>query len=228
MVIAHHFDTHIPAYVDASSYSRPFYDGLGTYLFHGHLAVAIFFMLSGFFSYRTLSAANFDAVRWIKKRIARLLIPLWLAWPIGYGVLLLAGTLVQGDAKIAPLAILGLDGYLTTYFSIRSWHVVGEWYTGALILVILVMPLLHCAMRHWGVSKCFAGLLCLELVAGLISCGVGTDIFWRSPLVCVVSYTAGMILCHLKKASFYGSHNIPAWLIAFVILISSFIVRSIF
>ena len=48
VVIAYHFDVALPDYLNYANYPRPFMNGFGTRLFGGSLAVASFFILSGF------------------------------------------------------------------------------------------------------------------------------------------------------------------------------------
>lgn len=227
VVIAYHFDVALPDYLNYANYPRPFMNGFGTRLFGGSLAVALFFILSGFFSYRSIMAVEFNGFAWLRQRLTRLLIPMWIAWPIGYAASLLTGNLGRASGWTFSLSIVGMDSYQGVYLGLKTWSSVGEWYTGAIVLVTLLFPLVCAAMRKFGVKKCFAVLLCTEFVLGALLAGVANNVqFWRSVPVSLVSFSAGLLLAELRSEGLYENKTWLALTIAAAAFVGNFAVRD--
>lgn len=197
MVISAHFDTHLPEYLRVENYIMPFRNGLGSYLLDGSLAVAIFFMLSGYFSYNGLMRSDYRPFRYLRKRFSRLLIPMWIAWLIGFALWLFHGRLLQAQGWTFILTVLGLDGYYETYVGMPSYALVGEWYTSALLCVTLCMPMLRPLIKNkfwWA----FGLVVLIELAFGMnIDVGRSQVLYWRSPMVSVASFVIGMALARV-------------------------------
>lgn len=130
MVAGYHFDAALPDYLAYQNYPRPLLNGLGTYLFDGSLAVTIFFMLSGFFTYGSIERDNFSGFAYIKKRMGRLLVPTWIAWVLATIICLFLGSFTVDSGWKILLTICGFDGYQSAYLHLGGFWLVGEWCTG--------------------------------------------------------------------------------------------------
>lgn len=202
MVIGAHFDTHLPSYLNMPGYPRILMNGWETFLVDGGLAVAIFFMLSGFFSYSSIGKPNFDAKGWVRSRITRLLVPMWIAWPIGLLLLLMAGSSSMPRFTEVLLGIIGMDGYVGPLLPNPVYGIVGEWYTGAIIVVTMLWPLLRRLMQRFGVFRVVAALIAAQVALALVLAGrIDLLGLYRSPLTCAASYCLG---CALAKAKANG------------------------
>lgn len=201
MVIGAHFDTHLPSYLNMPGYPRILMNGLETFLVDGGLAVAIFFILSGFFSYSSIGKPDFDAKGWVRSRIKRLLVPMWIAWPIGLLLLMMTGSSMPRITEVL-LGIIGMDGYVGPLLPNPVYGIVGEWYTGAVIVVTVLWPLLRRLMQRFGVARVTAALVAAQVVLALVLAGrIDLLGLYRSPLSCAASYCLG---CALAKAKANG------------------------
>lgn len=211
MVIGAHFDTHLPDYLNVPNYPRALMNGLGSFLVDGGLAVAIFFMLSGFFSYSSLRRDTFEAAAWVRRRAKRLLVPMWIAWPMGLALMLLIGRTTVPTIKEVILAAVGMDGYVGPYLANPVYGIVGEWYTGAVLVVTLLWPLVRKVMRRLSVHPVTLFLALTEVACGL-ALRERIDLLglYRSPLVCMTSYCIGCSLAKLRERNV--SRNALSWL----------------
>ena len=201
MVIGAHFDTHLPDYLNIPNYPRALMNGLGTFLVDGGLAVAIFFMLSGFFSCSSVRKESFQPAIWIRQRIKRLLIPMWVAWPMGLALMVLIGRATAPTVKEIILAVVGMDGYIGPYLQNPIYGVVGEWYTGAVIVVTFLWPLVRKLMQKHGIHQVTLVIVLAEIAFGL-ALREKIDLLglYRSPLVCLASYCVGCSLAKLSES----------------------------
>lgn len=202
MVIGAHFDTHLPSYLNIPGYPRILMNGWETFLVDGGLAVAIFFMLSGLFSYSSIEKPDFDAKKWVRCRIKRLLVPMWIAWPMGLLLLIMAGSSSMPRIAEIVLGIIGMDGYVGPLLPNPVYGIVGEWYTGAIIVVTMLWPLIRRLMHCFGVAHVTGALVAAQVALALALAGrIDLLGLYRSPLSCATSYCLG---CALAKAKANG------------------------
>lgn len=224
MVIGAHFDTHLPGFLSFANYPLPMISGMDTFLFDGSLAVAIFFLLSGFFSYGTVIGEHFSLKDYYKKRLKRLLFPIWIAWIIGFVFnLFLRQTITIASGWEFIFTIIGFDSYIPTYYSIGTWGIVGEWYTGAIITVIILWPIMRWMMqsRFW---LSFVGIIVLQAGVGLLLPEQSIEIqYWRSPLVSLTSFSIGVAAARLIRMDSWRKGNALAkiTLMASIVLLGS-------
>ncbi len=205
MVIGAHFDTHLPSYLNMPGYPRILMNGWETFLVDGGLAVAIFFMLSGFFSYSSIGKPDFFAKKWVRSRIKRLLIPMWIAWPIGLVLLLMAGSTSMPRIAEVLLGVIGMDGYVGPLLPNPVYGIVGEWYTGAIIVVTMLWPLLRRLMRRFGVARVTGALVAAQVALALVLAGrIDLLGLYRSPLTCAASYCLGCLLAKAQDSESFA------------------------
>ena len=108
----------------------------------GGLAVAWFFILSGSVLQKRY-AEGVDPWSFYKKRVLRMFIPLWIAYPFLYIASYPANPEMSGAPFFGVLSsLLGMDFYYL-YFTGKYLILVGEWFTSVIITMYLLFPLLH-------------------------------------------------------------------------------------
>lgn len=122
----------------------------------GEMGVCLFFALSG----ATLCLSNpadrkLNVRRFFTRRVSSIFPMYYIAWLVftWYG-LLRAHTLNDAiPPKNLILTILGMDGYLL--YRYPNFYRMGEWFLGCILLLYLLFPLLHTAIRKRpAVSAC--------------------------------------------------------------------------
>ncbi len=112
----------------------------GVYL--GSLGVSLFFLTSGA-SLMYVYEKKCDLITYIKRRFFGILPMYWIAFVAATLYQFYSTRQFQNDS--APWTILlslcGLDGYLEWY--IPSFHVIGDWFLGCIILIYCLFPLLR-------------------------------------------------------------------------------------
>ncbi|HJB54317.1 MAG TPA: acyltransferase [Candidatus Olsenella avistercoris] len=163
---------------------------LGSGLNLGSLAVALFFMLSGALTAGTLRDDCFVSVKYIQKRLKRLLPPLWIAWTLACVWMMIRGSFrFDVPASRFILTILGVDGYAAIH-GIGTFYLVGEWFYGAIVLVTLCWPLVRACYR-----KCpYAAMLLLALAEAAALLFLNGP--WTSVPVCLTSFSTGAFLAN--------------------------------
>lgn len=138
MVFLVHFNVKIQA-------SYPLGKILGSTIFLnqylGDVGVTLFIILSGA-SLMITKSEHFSAVSFYKKRFLSIYPPFWISYiAIAMLFILLGTTWGDGQYWKVVLSIIGLDGFFLLKMS--SYYLVGEWFTGFIILVYLFFPLLR-------------------------------------------------------------------------------------
>ena len=109
----------------------------------GGLGVAWFFILSG----SVLQKKYADGVApclFYKKRILRLFIPLWIAYPFFYIACYPANPEICSAPFYSILSsLLGMDFYYLYFTGTWDLLLVGEWFTSVIITLYLLYPLLR-------------------------------------------------------------------------------------
>ena len=157
----------------------------------GALGVAWFFILSG----SVLHKKYADGVApWLfyKKRVLRLFIPLWIAYPFFYIASYPANPEIGGEPFHSVLSsLLGMDFYYLYFTGTQDLLLVGEWFTSVIITLYLLFPLLHFlfSRRRKSVTIAMLFLFALNLRLEILTTNDG----FRSVVNALVFFWLGML-----------------------------------
>lgn len=114
----------------------------------GSVGCTIFFLLSGFVLTMASEYHNTSVKQFYRKRFLAIFPALWIAWILSYIIYLVKfqDPLFGGAPWKLIFTVIGFDGYLP-YFGMSSYALVGEWFTGMIILIYLVFPLWNRMMK---------------------------------------------------------------------------------
>jgi peptidoglycan/LPS O-acetylase OafA/YrhL len=162
----------------------------------GDVFVTVFFALSGAALYcRHREVDNWAA--FYKKRWLAIFPSFYIAYGLFYLILTIRSraVLFQGiPAWRFILTVIGMDGYLT--YRIPDFYILGEWFTGALIILYLLYPLLvryKRALPYVFTAAVFAYLFSINHSVS------GMDPF-RTVSSCLVSFLFGMGMMKFIKS----------------------------
>ncbi len=107
----------------------------------GDIGVSLFIIASGF-GLGLANKADFSIKRYLKKRFLAIYPSYWFSYlTVAIIFILLGKTIGENQAPVKfILTIIGLDGLFLYKFP--SFYLVGEWYTGYMILTYLIFPFL--------------------------------------------------------------------------------------
>lgn len=166
----------------------------------GQLGTVLFLILAGFTSVlsyeRTEGSGLRRALGYYKKRALAIFPAFYAAYFLAFILLRLPGA--RPDWHIV-YTIFGIDGYLSAH-GVQTLYLVGEWFTGCILMLYLVFPLLYLLVKKLpAAAAAFALLLKIGAVllikrTGLTDC----DILFYAP-----DFIFGVIAAvHLKKPRF--------------------------
>ena len=156
----------------------------------GYTLVTVFFILSGAVLYyssgRPVSLKQFYTKRW--KAVFPSYYITYIMMIAFYAV---ANRVFFTDRNPLMLVwtVLGCDGYLNS--ALPTWYIIGEWFTGAILLCYLFYPLIaYCTEKNETVT-CLAllGLYILTLNRDMLNQNA-----FRNPFSCLLSFSWGIIL----------------------------------
>lgn len=110
----------------------------------GQLGTELFFLLSGYMNGMKKSdngERNFiaEAGHFYKKRFLSIMPMYWISYLIFFIPLYLPTR--KPDIRLL-WTFIGMDGYLTAH-GIETWYLIGEWFTGAILVFYLLFPFLN-------------------------------------------------------------------------------------
>jgi peptidoglycan/LPS O-acetylase OafA/YrhL len=112
----------------------------------GDMAISLFIITSGF-SLEMSTRGKFEVKKYLSKRIISIYPSFWVCYLL-VGLLLFISTgHLNGDGNHSKfiLSIIGLDGFFL--YKMQNYYLVGEWYTGYMLLTYLLFPLLLIGIR---------------------------------------------------------------------------------
>ena len=160
---------------------------LGRNITLGVFGSVLFFILSGYTSAMSYQPGEKAVRRYYKKRALSI-------FPMFYIAYLIAFLFVNFPAgqygKRLLFTLLGMDGYLQMY-GIGTYHLVGEWFLGCVLLLYLFFPLLELGARKSPIPLAAGALLlkaaaCILVLRGIIP---ETDVLFFMP-----DFAAGILL----------------------------------
>lgn len=143
-------------------YASTMFQSDSMFLFHangtwGSLGTAIFFLLSGYLLRKRYSEMG-SVLSFYKKRWLSIFPAFYLAFIVCYliNVIRLRDFFYEGPAYSLVYTLLGIDN-LVKWFGISSYAIVGEWFTGIIVILYILFPLLNKFMKsgRWSVSFIF-------------------------------------------------------------------------
>lgn len=144
-VVLFHFDVEI-------SMSYPYKEMIGRLAYGGQtvgdMAISLFIIVSGF-SLVVSSNGKLDVVRFFKKRVVAIYPAFWITYCVVGVFLFIANSGFVGDGQYWKfiLSFIGLDGFFL--YRMSSYYLVGEWYTGYMLLTYLFFPVLFKGLISW-------------------------------------------------------------------------------
>lgn len=183
----------------------------------GSLGVAMFVMLSG--SSLMLSYGEKLNLRDFYARRALSIFPLyWTAYVVWASFMfVMSGHLSSGPAWWTPiLTVTGFDGFLL--YKIPNYYLLGEWFTGMILCLYVVFPLLRLAVNRSAVGSLIVSVVMLGLVHHFYDRFFQMPDF-RSPLIQVWFMVFGMAFVKLFPKM--------GWKSASVILVAAVVVAKI-
>ena len=161
----------------------------------GSSFVAVFFLLSGAVLYYRYADRR-CGITYFGKRWKSIFPMYYLAYlyfeiqnMIAYG-----SVFFRGNPLRYGFTLLGMDGYLSQ--NTTTYYILGEWFTGAIIILYLLFPLLLYVFRKnstltiIGVTVLF--VLCLDVPI------INPVSYWSIPS-CLMSFAAGMMIMKYKE-----------------------------
>ena len=163
--------------------------------FNGGILVTVFFMVSGallWYHYADrLNLKDYALKRWkgIYPMYYIAFIPCWLlnVWRHG-------SFLYEGSGWAYLYTLLGIDGYLA--FNTNTYHIVGEWFLGAIILMYLLFPVIRWAFLK---SKWATVAGALALYVGFYGKTITNVMEFWTVSSCLISFCLGLLFMEYRK-----------------------------
>ncbi len=216
----------------------------------GPFGVSLFIIISGYLAALGLNKDN--AFTFYRKKFANLLPPIWVAFVfLGFGLFFLQVVAnlsaltkfqflitAQGEAFdiVSPLlyTALGIDGYIeASKLQINTYYTVGEWFTGFIILIFLITPLINLCLR----ARPSATLFILFIISAISFYFPQNGGFWNWIFVCeyngfnpttrIFEFGFGMYLYRTKNDFLAIKQWISLFIISCMLLAYIFLDRNL-
>ena len=185
----------------------------------GFIAVAIFFILSGYSLTKNYSINDVTIKKFYCKRFLNIFPYYWIVYIIAFVFLIFTTGTVANYAEIsenyvkiglgAILTLLGLDGYLTYTF-----YLIGEWFLPCIIVIYAVYPLLNYFYKKH--SKILFGVSFIIYMLVLFFEKYSPILIHRNILVCMFQFIIGMYILKISKEN---KINLKTFLVLLIISI---------
>lgn len=126
-------------------------------LFTGGVGVSFFILLSG--GSLAITQKNSSILGFYRKRLSSILPQYWVAYfTVLLTLFVIDGSMAMGDNiyKIM-LSIVAMDGYLGS--TVNTYYLIGEWFTGFILILYIVSPLLIRLVKEKPATTFFITLL---------------------------------------------------------------------
>lgn len=198
---------------------------------------AAFFALSGFCLYNKYGQAKYRIGDFYYKRWKTVVFPYALIFLFAYlNTVAATGRFFYLDIPKWYLAFsfLGLDGYVQWFHN--TYFITGVWFIGAILIVYLLYPVLNWVFSKLGIVTVVILFVLYELLRIKHSSEIPIDI---NPIVCLTSFSVGMVLSKTKKYLFskvtfivsavlsallifvpvFGSHNTKEMVLGWILFV---------
>jgi len=172
----------------------------------GDMAISLFIITSGF-SLEMSTRGNFDLKKYLAKRIISIYPAFWICYLIVGVLLFLNSGHINGDGEHWKLLLsfIGLDGFFL--YKMQNYYLVGEWYTGYMLITYLIFPFLLLGLRF---NPAITAIIVLTLFAlTYLNYNKLFDVYINcNPLTRLPDFLFGMIFSryiYSKKSTFYIS-----------------------
>ncbi|WGL99914.1 acyltransferase (plasmid) [Arsenophonus sp. aPb] len=141
------------------------------------IAISLFIIISGF-SLAVSSDDKLNIMRFFKHRILSIYPAFWTAYIIVAIFFFITNSGFVGDGNHWKfiLSIIGLDGYFL--YKMSNYYLIGEWYTGFMLLTYLFFPILFLLAIKYPKSTF------ITLIVIVLSLSVNYNNTFQVPIVC--------------------------------------------
>ena len=181
----------------------------------GNVCSTVFFILSGaLLGLRDTDISSVGGLRTFYRKRWRSIFPMYYAayaWGFARMVRDTGRLFYNGKPWLLIQTALGLDGYLVYRFP-DNYYILGEWFTGAIVLLYLCFPLILRVMRR---SEKAAAAAVLSLYAGMLLLYRYGDFFliddFKNLISCLLSFWMGMEIAAHKALLDDGRVSAFCW-----------------
>lgn len=115
-------------------------------VYEGDIGVSLFIIMSGL-TLALSSNIDFSVIKFYKKRFLAIMPSYWISYIIVALVFIIMGNTI-GDGKYWKIifTVMGIDGFLLL-FRFQSFYLIGEWYTGYMLLTYVLFPFVYKKMK---------------------------------------------------------------------------------
>ena len=156
----------------------------------GDIGISLFIIMSGL-TLALSAKSSFSILRFYKKRILAIMPSFWITYLIVAIIYLVFGkTIGDGHYWKIVLTFLGLDGFFL--YRMTNFYLVGEWYTGYMLITYIFFPIIYFRMKITPVLN-FIILFLLSIVLHLNYNYLFKIQETCNPLMRLVDFSFGML-----------------------------------
>ena len=185
----------------------------------GDIAISLFIITSGF-SLEMSTRGKFSLKKYLAKRAISIYPAFWICYLlVGMFLFLFSGHLTgDGHHSKFILSLIGLDGFFL--YRMENYYLVGEWYTGYMLLTYLLFPFLLIGIR---LNAAITSIIVLTIFSVLY---VNYDSIFKvyincNPIMRLPDFMFGMLFSkfiYSNKNKFYASGLLSILIISVLVI----------